>query len=583
MCGFTCIIEKTYNCKKDYSNTVYKMLGELSHRGPDEQKIYLDNKKGIYIGFCRLSMVDIKMSTQPFWDDEHKTAITFNGEIYNYKILRREFAEETYYTNGEAELLLKLYKRYGESFVSKLDGMFAICIIDLLKGVIFAARDKQGIKPLYYYEDSNIFMLASELKAIRAVIPLEINHRAIEMYFSYRFIPAPYTIYNDVFKLKAGEQISFFMHGETTTRHCFQYNYTLPETPFNADDCEKKIRKNIISTFNHGDVPIGLFLSGGIDSGIIASVLKERLRREENALHIEYSGSFEEISEERMLFPLISELGIKCKRVLFDEVILDNIESIIFSLDEPFYSTVSASTYALSKEAKDSVKGILTGDGSDELIFGYKYLRKALQQRDPYQAYLDGIGWLKYIDYRSLLDSYSLHSDDISHFLYSDCCITGNILETLRRVEVFKRLPDYHLMRVDRLTMAFGLEARLPYLRSECVDMFLSINGDYFIQSEAKSPLKEAFSSSLPSVLLSSEKQPFYAPVKKWIENTLQQDIQKAFYNKEVIKLLGLNFKAVNRMLYMYDGSYAAVSNIWGMYLLLKWGQTELDRKQQSR
>ena len=267
------------------------------------------------------------MSTQPFWDDEHKTAITFNGEIYNYKILRREFAEETYYTNGEAELLLKLYKRYGESFVSKLDGMFAICIIDLLKGVIFAARDKQGIKPLYYYEDSNIFMLASELKAIRAVIPLEINHRAIEMYFSYRFIPAPYTIYNDVFKLKAGEQISFFMHGETTTRHCFQYNYTLPETPFNADDCEKKIRKNIISTFNHGDVPIGLFLSGGIDSGIIASVLKERLRREENALHIEYSGSFEEISEERMLFPLISELGIKCKRVLFDEVIL--------LLDEP--------------------------------------------------------------------------------------------------------------------------------------------------------------------------------------------------------------------------------------------------------
>lgn len=120
-----------------------------------------------------------------------------------------------------------------------MDGMFAICIIDLLKGVIFAARDKQGIKPLYYYEDSNIFMLASELKAIRAVIPLEINHRAIEMYFSYRFIPAPYTIYNDVFKLKAGEQISFFMHGETTTRHCFQYNYTLPETPFNADDCEK--------------------------------------------------------------------------------------------------------------------------------------------------------------------------------------------------------------------------------------------------------------------------------------------------------------------------------------------------------
>lgn len=141
MCGFTCIIEKSCNCIKDYSNTIYKMLEEISHRGPDEQKISLDKKNGIYMGFCRLSMVDIKMSMQPFWDFEHKTAIMFNGEIYNYKILRREFAENTFYTNGEAELLLNLYKRYGESFVNKLDGMFAICVIDLLNDVVFAARD----------------------------------------------------------------------------------------------------------------------------------------------------------------------------------------------------------------------------------------------------------------------------------------------------------------------------------------------------------------------------------------------------------------------------------------------------------
>jgi len=122
MCGFTCIIEKSSNCIKDYSNTIHKMLEEISHRGPDEQKISIDKKNGIYMGFCRLSMVDIKMSMQPFWDVEHKTAIMFNGEIYNYKILRREFTENTFYTKGEAELLLNLYKRYGESFVNKLDG-----------------------------------------------------------------------------------------------------------------------------------------------------------------------------------------------------------------------------------------------------------------------------------------------------------------------------------------------------------------------------------------------------------------------------------------------------------------------------
>ena len=578
MCGFTCIIEKSSNCIEDYSNTIHKMLEEISHRGPDEQKISIDKKNGIYMGFCRLSMVDIKMSMQPFWDVEHKTAIMFNGEIYNYKILRREFTENTFYTKGEAELLLNLYKRYGESFVNKLDGMFAICVIDLLNDVIFAARDKQGIKPLYYYEDNSVFMLASELKAIRAVVPLEINHRAIEMYFSYRFIPAPYTVYNDVFKLKAGEQIIFLMNEGTTRKHCSKYNYIVPETQFNASNCERVLRRSIISTFNHGDVPIGLYLSGGIDSGIIASIIKDKLRNEGSALHIEYPGNSEKMLEERTLLPVISELGIRCKRIVFDDTILDNIERIAFSLDEPFYSTVSASTYALSKKAKESVKGVLTGDGSDELIYGYKYLREALQQRDPYQAYLNGIGWLKYVDYRSLLESYSLNNDDISHILFSDCIIPNSAPETLRRVEVFRRLPDYHLMRLDKLTMAFGVEARVPYLRNECVEMFLKIGNELFLKTDAKSPLKKAFFSTLPPVLLQTTKQPFYAPTKKWIEEILYKDIKKTFGNKEIVELLTLNYKAINELLSNYNGSYADVSNIWGIYLLLKWGQIELYR-----
>ncbi len=584
MCGFVCVFQKKpVIANRDYFGAVTMMLKSISHRGPDDQKIYSNPTQGLHIGFCRLSMVDVKMSMQPFWDTNERTAVIFNGEIYNYKSLRKEVGETTFGTLGEVELILQLYKMYGESFIEKLDGMFAICIIDLLKGKVFAVRDKQGIKPLYYYEDEYAYILASELKAIRTVYPLEINPLAIEMYLSFRFIPAPYSIYKKVSKLKAGEQITFYRDGEISKKCYVQYNTDFSQRLFNADECRNVLKRNIDSTFDHGEVPVGLFLSGGIDSGIIAAILKDRLKDKGSTYHIEYSYDRENNPEENVFKLLVSQLGIDCGRIVFNDAILNNIDRIVFALDEPFYSTVSASTYSLSFHAKKTVKGVLTGDGSDELIYGYKYLRNAINQKDPYEAYRNGIGWLKYIDYRSLLDSCSLHSDDISHFLYSDCCITGNILETLRRVEVFKRLPDYHLMRVDRLTMAFGLEARLPYLRSECVDMFLSINGDYFIQSEAKSPLKEAFSSSLPSVLLSSKKQPFYAPVKKWIENTLQQDIQKTFCNKEVIKLLGLNFKAVNRMLYMYDGSYAAVSNIWGMYLLLKWGQTELDRRQQSR
>lgn len=191
---------------------------------------------GVFMN-CKMNMVDVKMSMQPFWDTNERTAVIFNGEIYNYKSLRKEVGETTFGTLGEVELILQLYKMYGESFIEKLDGMFAICIIDLLKGKVFAVRDKQGIKPLYYYEDEYAYILASELKAIRAVYPLEINPLAIEMYLSFRFIPAPYSIYDKVSKLKAGEQITFYRDGEISKKCYVQYNTDFSQRQFNADEC----------------------------------------------------------------------------------------------------------------------------------------------------------------------------------------------------------------------------------------------------------------------------------------------------------------------------------------------------------
>ena len=238
MCGFVCVFrKKTVIANRDYFGAITMMLKSISHRGPDDQKIYSNPTQGLHIGFCRLSMVDVKMSMQPFWDTNERTAVIFNGEIYNYKSLRKEVGETTFGTLGEVELILQLYKMYGESFIEKLDGMFAICIIDLLKGKVFAVRDKQGIKPLYYYEDEYAYILASELKAIRAVYLLEINPLAIEMYLSFRFIPAPYSIYDKVSKLKAGEQITFYRDGEISKKCYVQYNTDFSQRQFNADEC----------------------------------------------------------------------------------------------------------------------------------------------------------------------------------------------------------------------------------------------------------------------------------------------------------------------------------------------------------
>ena len=280
-----------------------------------------------------------------------------------------------------------------------------------------------------------------------------------------------------------------------------------------------------------------------------------------------------------MIKQLSKELNIQFEKIILSNQILECLNKVVYFLDEPFYSTVSISTFCLSQKASKVVKGVLTGDGSDELIYGYNYIRKALSSKNAYDEYLGGIGWLKNIEHDEILGKSFFTKGDVSQILFSDCEIHNNINETLRRVELFKRLPDYHMMRVDKLTMSFGLEARLPYLRNNYASYTLGIQSHEFINGQdPKRILKKSLKQYLPKTLASTIKRPFNAPIKHWIENDLASDINKVFNNNLLIDRLQLNKKRVNQLLFDYNGDYASVSNVWGVYLLLKWCEIEKNK-----
>ena len=358
--------------------------------------------------------------------------------------------------------------------------------------------------------------------------------------------------------------------GKEKHTHYFQYNKQYDIQKLKYEKISYLLEKSIIECYDLSDVPMGLFLSGGLDSGIIATVLKKHRKAFGISYTVDYLNNPN--AEAKNVEGLAGNLGIPYKKICMNENIKEMFCSVLLSLDEPIYSTVALSTYCLSKEASKGVKGVLTGDGSDEIVWGYEYLRNSLKKDNSIASYMDGIGWLKFLPIESLIESTIFSKADIWDLLSDGCVIDGDMPETFRRIEMFKRLPDYHLMRVDRMSMAVGIEARVPFLRRDYVEYMLGLAPDIVIcDSDPKCILKDAYRDILPDNLLTTRKIPFLSPVRFWIENIFMEDIIRVFRDKNLIESLGMNSCTVSRIIDNYRGKYEDISNVWGVYVFLKW------------
>lgn len=566
MCGVAGIFHPYFSPSK---TNVNHMLDTIQHRGPDGRDVFVG--PDICLGIVRLAMLDSKSHTSILSNETNTIYLTYNGEIYNHHLLRNKLKTKghEFKTKNDGEVIIHLYEEKSFHFVEDLEGMFSFALWDVNKKTLCLGRDRFGIKPLYFKKKGGGIVFSSELKGILSLekkFP-EINSIGLASYFNYRFIAAPYTIFKNIAKLEPGtlliakeDEIKIKKYWEP----CFKLKKKKETISFAS------LFHSAIQTTAEADFPLGVFLSGGLDSSAILSSLSRKPPYSSLSFTVGYD--FSTHMDERVEAHNIARY-LQSKHYhtyIKSSDLLHILDKVIWHLDEPIYSTVSLSTYVLAELAATHVKGVLTGDGSDELFMSYSYLQESftnIKNRTDWKlAYQEQIGWIP-ADWKEILlidPSQAIQCDLIE---YKD----EIEINTLRYFELRYRLPEYHLARVDRLSMAHGLEARIPFLRKEVVSYILGeeINSSL---GERKNLLRNIVDDFLPDAYIQKNKKPFTAPFNQWLKNYLKKEVYELVLESNYHLTLGLNLVGLENLLKRsYAGEDYLFSILWGIFNLYKW------------
>ncbi|SCA63542.1 Asparagine synthetase [glutamine-hydrolyzing] 1 [Chlamydiales bacterium SCGC AG-110-M15] len=529
------------------------MLNSIHSRGPDDSGLYIN--ENLFLGSQRLSIQDLSTAGHmPMWDESESVCTIFNGEIYNFKEIRKELSEFTFRSNSDTEVVLYAYIKWGlEETVKKLNGMFSICIYDNKINHVFLARDRVGIKPLYYFWDESTFLFSSELKSLHyhPDVSQDFNELALLDYFIYRYIAHPKTIFKNCFKLSPGTCLSFNLSNFTfkTKKYWTLNNSSRIDLPIK--DTLEEIEFLINDSINYrliADTPIASFLSGGIDSSLISTLAHQKNPqikaftidlRPEKYSELAYAKSISEIKGIPLLYKTVGKED-------FEEA----FDQVLGYLDEPFADSSIIPTFLLCKAASEAgYKCALSGDGADELFFGYKW-HKRFSETENYplkilqylpQALFPVINAIKKFDhetysqpdplcrYRSIMFN-RFTVDDINklfgsnfhcpeEYLYLDRLKQNSFSETdIRELDFSTFLVDDILHKVDMASMAHSLEVRVPYLDHRLVELLFSLSHNVVFQNRTpKYLLKQIAKKHLPSNNITRPKQGFSAPVMTWV------------------------------------------------------------------
>jgi asparagine synthase (glutamine-hydrolysing) len=543
------------------------MQAAVSHRGPDGAATFVNNRN-VSLGMMRLAMVDSQRPAKLISNEDGSIHVAYNGEIYNHKSLRKQLLQKghRFNTDNDGEVIVHLYEEYGPQFLSQLDGMFAFALWDEKRETLLLARDALGIKPLFFRNTNETLVFASEIKAVLAFdsANCQIDSIGLANYFDYRCTLAPRTIFKGITKLEPGNLLIATRAGMTVQKYW--------EPHFDHQTTGKdfgKILSESVGTTASCDHPLGLFLSGGLDSSSILALSGVDMLPMTFTIGYESAG----LEDEGKYAALLSrQFQRKHKYVpIMNAEVPELVNSVIRHLDEPLFSTVGVSTYALARLASRYAKGVLTGDGSDELLMGYSYLLPTLEaiqnkRKDWRDIYKEQIGWLPSGWRRQLLQEAQSFEDPLAIY-------AGAPLDALRYFETRYRLPDYHLTRVDRLSMAHGLEARVPFLRQASVDWALAQPAtQLLVLDHQKDVLKRAVKGQLPTIIAERPKQPFTSPYTKWLEGPLKREVHELLLESGYHDKLGLRKKGVEALVRnCYEEEKTAYPVLWGVFTLYKW------------
>ena len=550
MCGIAGVFTRTPTGNEP--GTIKIMCDRLVHRGPDDEGYFFD--ENIFLGMRRLSIIDLKGGHQPIFNEDKSVVIILNGEIYNYIELREGLKARghTFQTNSDVEVVVHLYEEQGISALGDLNGMFAFCLWDAKRERGFIARDRLGIKPLYYRQDTHSLAFASELKALKAYIPEpEINKTALMAYLQYMFIPAPMTAFTGVNKLMPASCLQFSREG---VGEPFEY-WAVPDKVSQISLSEelesefKELFQNSIELRLRSDVPVGIFLSGGIDSSLVTAFAAKRMGKKVSVFYADYEGTH---IDERPYAEMVADrfhCDLHTARVKTEDVIR-LLPKIIWHLDEPHADSAIMGTFVVSELASKYVKVVLNGIGGDELFAGYHWYNTTRTKR-----LLDLIPDVPKDSILGLLRLLGLKGSTISRHRFMGTTVwshadlpytsgffaDGNIgdvpvdifpnltgadwkneINKLLCTDVKFYLTDDLLFILDKLTMAVSIEGRVPILDHKLVEWIFQVDGKLKIRDNTlKFLLKKWLRGILPDEILFRAKMGFGAPVGVWMKEGL--------------------------------------------------------------
>lgn len=580
MCG----ISGVYNYAHDEpvnQAVLRRMTDSIAHRGPDDEGFYLNGRVGL--GHRRLAIIDVAGGQQPIFNEDGSVAIIFNGEIYNYRALTQlvEARGHKLQTKSDTETIVHLYEEFGAACVEQLRGMFAFAIWDAHRQTLLLARDRVGKKPLYYADVGGRLIFGSELKAVVAhpAVPRALDEQAVADYFTYQYIPAPKTIFRHVRKLRAGHYLLVTPQG---AREHEYWDIDFSQTEQRSEDewCERLLTslRGAVDDRLMSEVPLGAFLSGGVDSSAVVAMMSRIAQRPVTTASIGFSE--EQYSEAADARRFAASLHADHHERIVTPQAAQVLEKLAWHFDEPFADASAIPTFYVSQAAREFVTVALSGDGGDESFVGYRrYVFDAMENRvralapaalrrplfgalaavypkadwlpqplrakstlrnlalDPARAYFHSVygamagerAALLGNDLRAHLQGYDPFNVFFDHF---NRARTDDPIARAQYVDIKTYLTDDVLTKVDRASMAVSLEVRCPLLDHELMELAARIPSHFKLRGRAgKYIFKRAVSRILPPEILTRRKQGFIVPLAEWLRGELRESAHSALFD----------------------------------------------------
>jgi len=630
MCGICGKLEFELNAKVA-PNLLKKMADAIIHRGPDDDGYYVNGQIGL--GFRRLSIIDLSGGHQPLANEDNSIWIVFNGEIYNYQELRTLLLAKghVFKTQSDTEVIVHLYEEYGRDCLEKLRGMFGFAIWDSKEKSLFLARDRVGIKPLYYYLGENFISFASEMKSILVdpAVRREIDPAMIDRFLTYFYVPGPSTLLRNFFKLEPGHWL-LVRNGKIQVQSYWDIDFQPADDRSSAETFERQVVELLDETVQShmiSDVPVGFLLSGGLDSTAMLSLASRKTDKPISS----YTIGFEHpgVVDERPFARMAAErFGSKYYEITITaQEFASFLLEYVWYMEEPVCEPASVALYYVSKLASQHVKVLISGEGGDEAFAGYHnymYLSRLEDMKrvfGPFRGVVSrGMALAGQMSDSRVLKKYAplmnaeLHEHYLSrtsspfHYfnripsaIYTEQMsrrvdksesteVTRNLiarrpsdgpLEKMLYIDTKTWLPDDLLIKADRMTMANSVELRVPFLDHKVLEFAARLPGNQKVRSfQMKYLLKKALANYVPMEILRRRKESFPNPSASWLAHDLKDMVADILLDCKSIARGYFRRRAVEDLINRNSRSVRYTPEVFSLVVLELWHRTFLDPQQ---